>query len=157
MGHPTSATFPGWHATSFVLPADHDDRRRRRASVQVACMTQNGPERDLNSPAEPVSPAELNEGSIYFPVNFADEEMLIPMMATVVYIGENLEAGDENQVYFQDIDSFNRGVRYGGQGDGGHALFETGSRNELGHVFDFDRALDVLTACLLRRRKSLTR
>lgn len=109
--------------------------------------------RELKPYAEPVAAKELKEGSIYFFVNFADEEMLIPTMQTVVYIGEDLDADDEDQVYFQDIDSFNRGVRYGGEGDGDYALFQKGSRNELGHVFMFEHALDVLLTCSLRRRK----
>ncbi len=111
--------------------------------------------RELKSAAEPVSVDELREGSIYFLVSFADEEMLIPTMETVVYIGEDLEPGDQDQVYFQDIDSYNRGIRYGHEGDGHCALFQTGSRNELGHVFTFEHALDELLACSLRRRKAM--
>lgn len=111
--------------------------------------------RELKSYVEPVSADELREGSIYFLVSFADEEMLIPTMETVVYIGEDLEPGDQDQAYFQDIDSYNRGIRYGDEGDGDCALFQTGSKNELGHVFTFERALDVLLACSLRRRKSI--
>lgn len=116
-------------------------------------MTNRFEERHLKSYAEPISANELEKGAIYFFVDFADEEMLIPTMDTVVYLGENLEPGDENQVYFQDIDSFNRGVRYGSEGDGDYALFQTGSKNELGHVFDYEHALDQLLACSLRRRK----
>ncbi len=54
--------------------------------------------RELKSYAEPVSFDELDEGSVYFFINFADREMLIPVMDTVVYIGENLEPGDQGQV-----------------------------------------------------------
>ena len=104
-------------------------------------------------PAQPISAADLHQGSIYFFVNFIDEEMLIPTMRTMVYIGENLEPGDKDQVYFQDIDSVNRGVEYLSDGDGDNALFETGSKYELGHVFDFDHALDVLLGCSIRRKK----
>ena len=109
-------------------------------------------ERELKSYAEPVMADDLRVGSIYFVVNFTDEKMLIPVMDTVVYIGENLESDDENQVYFQDVSSFDRGIRYGSSGDGDYALFQSGSRNELGHVFDFEHALDVLLGCAVRRR-----
>lgn len=112
-------------------------------------------ERELKSYAEPIRADELHEGSIYFFVNFVDEEMVVPTMGTMVYIGENLEPGDVNQVYFQDIDSYNRGVRYASNGDGDYALIESGSKNELGHVFDFEHALDVLLRCALRRKESL--
>lgn len=116
-------------------------------------MTMRFEARELKTHAEPISVDDLNEGAIYFFVSFADEDMLIPVMDTVVYIGENLEPGDSDQVYFQDILSFKRGVEYGGEGDGDHALFQTGSKNELGHVFDYEHALDQLLACSLRRRK----
>lgn len=108
-------------------------------------------ERDLKPYAEPIAASELQEGSVYFFVNFIDREMLIPTIETVVYVGKNLEPNDENQVYFQDIESFRNGIRYG-SGEG--AVFETGSADELGHVFEYERALDVLMACSLRRQKA---
>lgn len=111
----------------------------------------------LKAYAEPVAASELREGSIYFFVNFVDEEMLIPTMDTVVYIGENLEPGDENRVYFQDIGSFHRGVRYDGEGDGDLAVFQSGSKNEIGHVFDFEHGLDVLLACSVRRQQMMAK
>ena len=109
--------------------------------------------REIKSYAEPISANELREGSIYFFVNFVDDEMLIPTMQTVVYVGENFEPGDNDQVYFQDIESFNRGVTYTSEPDGDVAVFQTGSKHELGHVFDFEHALDVLLACSIRRQK----
>lgn len=108
--------------------------------------------RELPSCAEPISDAELQEGAVYFFVSFIDEQMLIPTMDTVVFVGRNLEAGDEDQVYFQDIESFRRGVRYDTAQEGDHAVFLSGSRNELGHVFNYERALDRLLVCSLRRR-----
>ncbi len=68
--------------------------------------------RELKSYAEPISASDLRKGSIYFFVNFIDEEMLVPTMQTVVYIGKNLERDYTDQVYFQDVESFNRGVTY---------------------------------------------
>jgi hypothetical protein len=120
-------------------------------------MTMRFEARELKSYAEPISAEELKEGSIYFFVNFVDEEMLIPRMETIVYIGENLEPGDEDNVYFQDIDSFNRGVRYDGEGDREPAFFQTASKYKIGPVFTFEHALDVLLSCSLRRQKLMQR
>jgi hypothetical protein len=39
-------------------------------------------ERELKSYAEPVTPNLLTEGEVYFSVQFADEDMLIPIMET---------------------------------------------------------------------------
>mgnify|MGYP000055868041 CR=1 FL=1 len=111
-------------------------------------------ERDVKAYAEPVSNEELREGSIYFFVNFVDDEMTTPTMETVVFVGRNLEPNDSGRVYFQDIDSFNRGVRYDTATEGDYAVFQAGSEKELGHIFDFDHALDVLIACSVRRRKA---
>jgi len=117
-------------------------------------MTQLRFEREVKPYAEPITATELRSETVYFFVHFADEDMLIPTMQAVVFVGENLDEGDEDQVYFQDIDSFDRGVRYGDKADGDYVLFHKGSRNELGHVFTFEHALDVLIACSLRHQKT---
>ncbi|MDR3748415.1 MAG: hypothetical protein P4M04_09720 [Acidobacteriota bacterium] len=67
-------------------------------------------ERELPPYAEPVLVNELKEGSVYFFVNYVDEEGLIPQMETVIFIGRNLEAADVGRVYFQDIDSYRGGA-----------------------------------------------
>ena len=110
--------------------------------------------RELKSYAEPITSDELREGEIYFFVNFVDESLLIPTMTTVVFVGRNLEEGDENQVYFQDIESYMSGVRYDTAAADNPAVFECGAENELGHVFDYEHALDQLLACSLRRKRA---
>jgi hypothetical protein len=110
--------------------------------------------RRLKSYSEPVSKEDLREGEVYFFVNFNDEQLLIPTMEPFVYAGRNLELGDDNQVYFQDVRSFTNGIRYDTARDGDDAVFHTGSEDELGHVFDYEHALDQLLACSLRRKKS---
>lgn len=113
-------------------------------------------EREVKSYAEPVSAAELKEGSIYFFVNFIDGELLIPAMEPVVFVGRNFESGDEGRVYFQDIYSYLEGIRYDTPepvSEESSAEFHTGSEDELGHVFEYEQALDVLIACSLRRRQ----
>ena len=108
--------------------------------------------RDLKPYAEPVSSGELKEGSVYFALNYIDEAMLIPTMETVVYIGRDLEPGDSGQVYFQDVASYTRGVRYGASNKGDHGRFYAGSENEVGHIFEYENALEQLMSCLLRRQ-----
>ena len=109
--------------------------------------------RDLPPYAEPVSADDLKQGEVYFFVNYVDQQMLIPTIDTVAYIGENLEAGDTDRVYFQDIDSFTEGVQYGSENDGAYAVFQCGSRNELGYVFTFEAALNELLKCSVRRKR----
>ena len=69
-------------------------------------------ERELPSYAQPVSSADLKEGTVYFTVNYIDDDLLIPTVETIVFIGRDLQPGDSGRVYFQDIDSYGRGVRY---------------------------------------------
>src|SRR5258708_29857054 len=77
----------------------------------------NGPmrfeARELKPYSEPVRVEELQEGRVYFAVNFLDTAMLIPTMEPVVFIGRNLEPGDVERFYFQDADSYRQGIRYG--------------------------------------------
>ncbi len=111
--------------------------------------------RELKPYAEPVSASELREGSIYFFHQYVDDEMLVPTLDPVVFVGRNLEPGDEDRVYFQDVDSYRRGIRYDSvTKKGDDAEFYSGSEKELGHVFEYERALDQLLACSLRRRKA---
>lgn len=79
--------------------------------------------RELTTYAEPVSSSELREGEVYFAVNYVDDDMLIPVMETVVFIGRNLEPDDVGQVYFQDVESYREGVRYGLDKEDGWANF----------------------------------
>ena len=111
-------------------------------------------ERELKPYAESIAKEDLKEGSVYFFVNFVDEEMLIPTIETVVFAGWNLDGNDAGQVYFQDIDSYRSGTRFETTGLDNCATFTSGSESQLGHVFDYEHALDQLLACSLRRRQS---
>ena len=104
--------------------------------------------RDLKPYAEPVSPPDLKEGTIYFAVNFVDDEMLIPLVEPRVYIGKNLDA-EEPGFYFQDVDSYRQGIRFGSSDRETEAIFEIGTEK---HVFEYEKALDVLMRCALDRR-----
>jgi hypothetical protein len=106
--------------------------------------------RDLKPAAEPVDPGSLKEGKVYWAVTFFDDDMLIPNMEPLVFAGRNL-GGDDNSLYFQDIDSYRRGVRYGTPSHGGPATFHSG--DAVNHMFEFDRALDVILSCSIRRQK----
>ena len=127
------------------------DRRQRQGHDGAAMRFE---ERELKPFAEPVSAADLKEGSIYFALNYVDEAMLIPTLETVVFIGRDLEPGDSGQVYFQDIASYRRGAHLDRPSKNNPARFYAGSEHEMGHIFDYEHALKQLMACSLRRRKS---
>jgi hypothetical protein len=110
--------------------------------------------RELKPYAEPVSASDLKHGSIYFFVNYADDAMLFPTIEPMVFIGRNLEPTDDRVVYFQDIDSYQHGVRHDSTFKNENAVFYSGSENETGYVFEFEQALEELMRCSLRRRKA---
>lgn len=110
--------------------------------------------RELKPYAEPVSASELREGQVYFSVNFFDDDMLVPDVRAVVFVGRNLEPQDEGKVYFQDFESYRQGARYVDAKGDFDARFEVGSEREVGHIFDYEHALDALMKCAIRRRKA---
>src|SRR6185503_7709323 len=109
--------------------------------------------RELKPYAEPVPASSLREGAVYFSVNFHDEAMQVPALEPVVFVGKNLDPGDERQVYFQDFESYRNGARYKDPEPENDSNFFKGSEDRIGHIFEYDKALDVLLACALRRQK----
>jgi hypothetical protein len=66
-----------------------------------------------------------------------------------VFIGRNIEPDDENEPYFQDFESYKHGTRLDSSTADDEAIFESGAEK---HVFEYERALDLLMSCALRRR-----
>jgi hypothetical protein len=110
-------------------------------------------ERELKAYAEPVLPDQLQEGKVYFSVIFLDEDGLVPMMEPRVFIGSKVEP-EGDKLYFQAFHSYQRGIRFESPNADDEATFQTGTGR---YMFEYDRALDVLMACALRRRKPPSR
>lgn len=109
--------------------------------------------RKLKPYAQPVDPAGLREWVTYFMVQFVDDEMLIPVMEPVTYIGRDLEPDDLSQFYFQDAESCMAGARYGIGDSHGGTIYRQ-AENEVNHIFEYEHGLDVLLRCSLRRKKA---
>jgi len=107
-------------------------------------------ERELKEYAEPVLPDQLQEGKVYFAVVFLDKHGLVPTMEPRVFIGPRNEP-EANKLYFQDFASYQRGIRFESDNAEEEATFMTGAGR---YIFEYERALDVLMACALRRRKA---
>ncbi len=108
--------------------------------------------RDLKSYAEPVPPDQFRETEVYFSVTYVDDEMRIPELNTLVFIGRNLEDGGGDVLHFQDIASYLRGVRYASATGDDLASFFKGESAHTNHIFEFEQALEQLMACSLRRQ-----
>lgn len=108
--------------------------------------------RELKSHAEPVSAAEVEVEATYFSVQFIDGEMLVPELEALVFIGRDLAPDDQGILYFQDAGSYREGIRFE-SAETSNAVFYAQRDNEINHIFEYERALDVLLACSLRRRE----
>src|SRR5437870_5785774 len=116
--------------------------------------------RKLESYDEPVVSTDLREGEVYFAVNYVDDDMLIPIIETLVFLCKNLKPDDVGKAYFKDVESYCQGLPYDCDEDksstevdvnGGSASFYSGPENELHHIFKYEQALEELMRCLLRR------
>lgn len=105
--------------------------------------------REVKGYAEPVLPEHLREGQVYFAVVFLDKDALVPAMEPRVFVGTKAEP-DGDKLYFQDFASYQRGIRFESPNADDEATFITGAGR---YIFEYERALDVLMACALRRRK----
>ena len=108
--------------------------------------------RDLKPYAEPVSSNELRVSEAYYSVNYVDDDMQTPVMETLVFIGRNLEKDEMDVLYFQDITSYQRGIRYASATADDVAVFHVVPADQANHIFEFEKVLEQLMACSLRRR-----
>lgn len=108
--------------------------------------------RELKPYAQPVLPEDLRKGDTYFSVQFADERMLVPIIEPIVFLGRNLAEGDKDVLYFQKFESYSSGIRYDSCPERNAADFKLRGPDEIKHIFEFERALDELLSCSLRRR-----
>ena len=106
---------------------------------------------ELPEHAEPVSTKFLGEGEVYFSIQYADENLLIPLLETLVFAGRNLDNGNVDLLYFQDVESYRQGLRYGSSGSEG-ANFQLAREGKANHIFEYEHALNELMKCSLRRR-----
>jgi len=108
--------------------------------------------KELKPYAVPVQTDQLKAGEIYFSVQFVDEEMLIPIMEPLIYLGKNLKNREGELLYFQSVESYARGIRIQSAGEDERSLFQIANPELINHIFEFERGLDVLLSCALKRQ-----
>lgn len=107
--------------------------------------------RELKDYAEPVPADRLEENVVYFTVRYVDEQMLVPELEPIVFVGKNLRSDDAGLLYFQDIDSYREGSRFNAPRKDSPGTFICVEEADVS-VYDFEHALDLLLECSLRRR-----
>lgn len=109
--------------------------------------------RELEPYSQPVKSEMLREGAVYFSLTYVDEDMLIPVMETLVFIGKNLDPSGVGLLYFQDIGSYRNGFRYGDEvEEESYGEFCTRSEGPLEDIFEYEPAVEELMKCSVRRR-----
>jgi hypothetical protein len=103
--------------------------------------------RELKPYAEPVSASDLQEGSVYFLLTFGDDDMKIPILETLVFVSKT----DDGIFRFQDFESYRGAVGFKTGTEKRINIFEC-EEKQLNCIFEYERALDRLLACSLRRR-----
>jgi hypothetical protein len=108
--------------------------------------------RELKPYIETVGPENLLVGQVYFSVSFVDNDMLMPILLSLVFVGRNLDPEDNDKYYFQDLCSFSAGVRYETVTEEEPATFHTG--DIINSIQHYDQALDELLRCSIRRSEA---
>jgi hypothetical protein len=112
------------------------------------------PAREVPPYAEPVTIEQVKVGETYFFLQFCDDDLLMPIMRPVVYVGAH-----HDTAYFQDIDSWQAGERYDPakddetNGERFSGQIDSFYTHQLGAIFEFEKALEGLLHCSLRRQK----
>ncbi len=110
-------------------------------------------ERELKFYAQPITAETLQVGRTYFCVQYPDRDMLIPIVETFVFAGRKLHPEDaEGRLYFQDVESYLQGIRYGSAA-AKNATFRVPLEENTKHIFEYEHALEELMKCSLRRRE----
>jgi hypothetical protein len=107
--------------------------------------------RELKPYAEPVQATDLQPGRVYFSVQFVDEDMLMPVLEPLEFVGANIHQGDVGQLYFRAVTASAFQLVDRADNLDKVRLYRAGN-SEINHIFEYERALDRLLACALRRR-----
>ena len=99
--------------------------------------------------------SDLSAGSVYFMLNYYDEDMLVPEMKTLVFLGRNIDescATEEDLFYFQDYGSFSEMESISHHEDICGEIICC-KRAELNGIYNLENVIALLTRCLDRRAR----
>jgi hypothetical protein len=104
--------------------------------------------------SEPIDLSELKQGNLYFMLNYFDEEVLIPELQTLVFLGREVTGEKNSLLYFQDIESYTTRGPYPNSADRPGDFFDC-TDDQLGCIFRLDKAVLELQHCMRRREKMM--
>jgi hypothetical protein len=111
------------------------------------------PARQLPDCAEPVEEHKLIVGRTYFSVQFLDEDLVIPIVEPVVYLGQSTTEPTRNRrLQFQYAKSCFP-AECGNALAADEVVIFSQAAGQCRHIFEFEQALDILLRCSLRRAR----
>ncbi|GAA0680703.1 hypothetical protein GCM10009429_00790 [Dyella marensis] len=110
-------------------------------------------QREIPPYAQYVSSNELAIGETYFHVTYVDQDMMIPTVSSLVYIGRNLGDDEVNTIYFQDVESYFAGLRITDKNPDPDSMRLESFPGDSPSVLEFEYALECLMLCSLRRKR----
>jgi hypothetical protein len=99
--------------------------------------------------AVPVTADNLRSGEVYFSVSYVDEDLLIPVVETFVFLGRDFYKEDVDSLFFQRAESYFAGGPRGHDADGLLAA----APEELNNMFELSGAVDALARCAERWKR----
>jgi hypothetical protein len=110
--------------------------------------------RELKGYAEPVAPRKLQVGAVYFSLQFADPGLSVPILEPLVFIG--IQRLDKTEYFvFEHYEAYKRGVKFTANLTKSRNHFRIQDRRNLNHIFEFDKALDLLLTCALKQKGAI--
>ncbi len=100
----------------------------------------------------PISYRELVQGEIYYLVVFADESMKVPLMDTLIYLGEEKGNDGESLFLFQEYETYKAGLRIESAEAEDGVFFSAYAANEIKIIFKLEMAVKELERCLSRKK-----
>jgi hypothetical protein len=111
------------------------------------------PATELKEYAEPINPRQLVKNEIYFSLQYLDSRLEIPVLQPLIFLGEMTERSDE-RLCFQNYGSYLAGIRLETAMDQDLMSFQMQTTNNVNHIFEFEKALELLMLSGLKRKQS---
>ncbi len=106
--------------------------------------------REVSDRWDPLTADDLEVGSVYFDLGYADNDLLFPVLETLVLV--NISERDGLRVFlFQVATAYFSGILYNDVGDYDYPMLFEHDEKSLNSIFDFEKTLDQFLICSLRR------
>lgn len=108
--------------------------------------------REVSEDCEPVTADDLEVGKVYFDLGYADWDLLIPSMETLVLV--KMSEKDGLRVFlFQTATAHFSGIPIEDAGSHEYPMLREYDENSLNAIFDFEGMFEQFLICSLRREK----